>query len=152
MPPRLFTSIKDLEAAIGEELGPTDWVHVDQQTVNRFADLTNDHQWIHTNPERAASSPFGYTIMHGCLTLSMLPGFASRLYSIQTGTARLNYGLDKVRFLTPVPVGSSIRPTATIKHVQAVRSGIRAAFSWTVEAQNTDRPVCVAESITLIVH
>ncbi|MBC7273052.1 MAG: MaoC family dehydratase [Streptomyces sp.] len=151
MSQRVFTCVQDLKAAVGEQFGPTDWVEISQQTVDRFADVTGDHQWIHVDPERAAASSLGGTIVHGHLTLSMLPGFASRLYAIRTGAARLNYGLNKVRFPAPVRVGTKVRATATIKSLHDVPAGVRIVFGWTVEAQDTDRPVCTAETITLVV-
>lgn len=147
----VFRSVEELQATVGEQLGPTEWVEVDQQTVNMFADATGDHQWIHVDPKRAASSPFGSTIVHGHLTLSMIPGFASQLYSIQVGTARLNYGLDKVRFPAPIPVGSKIRATAAIKHLRVEPAGIKLVVIWAISAQGVERPVCVAETITLLV-
>ncbi|MBE3073610.1 MAG: MaoC family dehydratase [Actinobacteria bacterium] len=151
MASRIFSTVADLESAVGKPLGTTDWVTVDQATVNGFADLTGDHQWIHVEPDRAAASAFGGTIAHGHLTLSLLPAFASSLYSIQAGSARLNYGLDKVRFPAPVPVGSRVRATPTIKEVRQVPAGTQVIVSWVVEADGVERPVCVAESITLVV-
>ncbi|MEM6107522.1 MaoC family dehydratase [Mycobacterium sp. 050272] len=151
MTARVFASIEELQSAIGEGLGTTDWTQIDQAIVNRFADLTGDHQWIHVDVERAAASSFGGTIAHGYLTLSMLPAFGSRLYSIEAGSARLNYGLDKVRFPAAVPVGSKIRATATIRRVQTTPAGTQVVFGWVVEAAGVERPVCVAETVTLIV-
>lgn len=151
MTQRVFRSVPDLEAAVGEELGPTEWVEITQDTVDGFADLTGDHQWIHVDVDRARTSPFGGTIAHGYLTLSMLPSFSTSLYSIEAGTARLNYGLEKVRFPASVPVGSKIRASATIKQVRQVPAGTQVHVGWTVEAEGVARPVCVAESITLVV-
>ena len=151
MTQRVFRSVPDLEAAVGEELGPTDWVEITQDTVDGFADLTGDHQWIHVDANRARTSSFGGTIAHGYLTLSMLPSFSTSLYSIEVGTARLNYGLEKVRFPASVPVGSKIRASATIKQVRPVPAGTQVIVSWLVEAEGVVRPVCVAESITLVV-
>ncbi|EWT06280.1 dehydratase [Intrasporangium chromatireducens Q5-1] len=151
MTQRVFRSVPDLEAAVGEELGPTDWVEITQDTVDGFADLTGDHQWIHVDVDRARTSPFGGTIAHGYLTLSMLPSFSTSLYSIKAGTARLNYGLEKVRFPASVLVGSKVRATATIKQIRQVSAGTQVRVGWTVEADGVARPVCVAESITLVV-
>lgn len=147
---RTFTSIAAIEAAAGEELGTTDWVQMTQERVDRFAELSGDQQWIHVDVERATASAFGGTIAHGYLTLSMLPAFAAELYTIDTGSARLNYGLEKVRFPAPVKVGTKIRATPRIKDVRAVPAGTQVLVAWTVEAEGTERPVCVAESITLV--
>ena len=147
---RTFTSIAAIEAAVGEELGTTDWVQMTQERVDRFAELSGDQQWIHIDVERATASAFGGTIAHGYLTLSMLPAFAAELYRIDTGSARLNYGLEKARFPAPVKVGTKIRATPRIKDVRAVPAGTQVLVAWTVEAEGTERPVCVAESITLV--
>lgn len=147
---RTFTSIAAIEAAVGEELGTTDWVQMTQERVDRFAELSGDQQWIHVDVERATASSFGGTIAHGYLTLSMLPAFAAELYTIDTGSARLNYGLEKVRFPAPVKVGTKIRATPRIKEVRAVLAGSQVLVAWTVEAEGAERPVCVAESITLV--
>jgi acyl dehydratase len=145
-----FTSIAAIEAAVGEELGTTDWVEMTQERVDRFAELSGDQQWIHIDVERATASSFGGTIAHGYLTLSMLPAFAAELYTIDTGSARLNYGLEKVRFPAPVKVGTKIRATPRIKEVRAVPAGTQVLVAWTVEGEGAERPVCVAESITLV--
>ncbi|WP_328529364.1 MaoC family dehydratase [Nocardioides sp. NBC_00368] len=147
---RTFESVEAIEAAVGEDLGTTDWVQIAQERVDRFAELTGDRQWIHVDVERATASSFGSTIAHGYLTLSMLPGFAGELYTIEAGSARLNYGLEKVRFPAPVEVGSKIRATPRIKEVRPVSAGTQVVVSWTVEAEGAERPVCVAESITLV--
>ena len=147
---RTFTSIAAIEAAVGEELGTTDWVQITQERVDRFAELTGDQQWIHVDVERATASSFGGTIAHGYLTLSMLPAFAAELYTIDTGSARLNYGLEKARFPAPVKVGTKIRATPRIKEVRPVPAGTQVLVAWTVEAEGAERPVCVAESITLV--
>ncbi|OIJ25636.1 MaoC family dehydratase [Nocardioides luteus] len=147
---RTFTSVEAIEAAVGEELGTTDWVQITQDRVDRFAELTGDHQWIHVDVERATASSFGGTIAHGYLTLSMLPAFSTQLYTIEAGSARLNYGLEKARFPAPVKVGAKIRATPRIKEVRPVPAGTKVVVAWTVEAEGVERPVCVAESITLV--
>ncbi|WP_110240902.1 MaoC family dehydratase [Nocardioides gilvus] len=147
---RVLTSIEEIEAAVGETLGTTDWVELDQAAVDTFADLTGDHQWIHVDAERAAESSFGGTIVHGFLTLSMLPGFATQLFRIDAGGARLNYGVEKVRFPAPLRTGSRVRGSATFTSVTKVPSGTQVRTSWTVEAEGSERPVCVAETITLV--
>ncbi|WP_110180345.1 MaoC family dehydratase [Nocardioides solisilvae] len=147
---RVLGSVAEIEAAVGEAMGPTEWVTLDQAAVDAFAELTGDHQWIHVDPERAASSSFGGTIVHGFLTASMLPGFGLRLFRIDAGSARLNYGVDKIRFPAPLRTGTPIRATATFTSVDAVGSGTQVRTSWTVEAEGSERPVCVAETITLV--
>ncbi|MGN6129113.1 MAG: MaoC family dehydratase, partial [Nocardioidaceae bacterium] len=106
---RVFTSFDELTAAVGEELGTSDWLEVDQDRVNRFADATGDHQWIHVDVARAKAGPFGGTIAHGYRTLSRVPLRGSQVFSLETPGAKLNYGVNKVRFPHPVPVGSRIR-------------------------------------------
>ena len=151
MSKRVFNTVAELEAAVGDPIGTSDWVTLDQEKVNGFADLTGDHQWIHVDVEKAASSSFGGTIVHGFFTLSLLPALGSSLYGIEAGTARLNYGLEKVRFPAPVPVGSRVRATPTIKEVRRVSAGVQVITEWTMEAEGASRPVCVAETITLVV-
>lgn len=146
-----FTSVQELHDAIGLELGPTDWVEITQEDVNTFADVTGDHQWIHLDVERAKESSFGGTIVHGFMTLSFLPRFGGELYDFDLGSARLNYGLEKVRFLAQLPVGDRIRASAEIVSVSEQASGTRVNTKWTIERENGDRPVCIAESVTLIV-
>ena len=109
---RTFTSLDELAGAAGEDLGSTDWLEVSQDRVDLFADATDDHQWIHVDAERAAAGPFGGTIAHGFLTLSLIPFFASQLFDFETPGARLNYGLNKVRFPNPVKVGARVRASA----------------------------------------
>src|SRR5690348_18438038 len=120
---RVFTTFEQLEAAHGEEIGTTDWVTIDQKRVNEFADATGDHQWIHVDVERAKTGPFGGTIAHGYLTLSLIPMFNTQLLRIETSGARLNYGLNKVRFPNPVRVGGRIRCTATIGSLTDIPAG-----------------------------
>src|SRR5437660_3437181 len=114
---RTFESVADLAAVTGETIGHSDWVTITQEDVNLFADATDDHQWIHVDPERAASGPFGGTIAHGLLTLSLLPHFTQQLYTVDNIAMAINYGYNKVRFITPVRVGSKIRARAEIAKV-----------------------------------
>ena len=106
---RTFSTFEEIEAAAGEEIGTTDWVEIDQERVNQFADATGDHQWIHVDVERAKDGPFGGTIAHGYLTLSLVPWLGSQVFTLDTPGAKLNYGVNKVRFPNPVRVGSRIR-------------------------------------------
>ena len=147
---RVFRSLTEIDAAVGEEMGPTEWLTISQERVNTFADATGDHQWIHVDVARAASGPFGGTIAHGYLTLSLVPLLASQLFHIDTMGAKLNYGVNKVRFPHPVPVGSSIRATATIADVIDVPAGKQLITRYVVEIEDVDKPACVAETVVLL--
>jgi acyl dehydratase len=146
--PRIFTSPDELKAAVGEQLGYTDWLEVDQKRVDLFAEATGDHQWIHVDPERAAQGPFGVTIAHGYLTLSLLPLFGPQLVRVEGVKMGVNYGTNKVRFPSPVPVGSRLRATAKITSVEDVTGGVQVAMAFTVEREGGEKPVCVAESVS----
>jgi acyl dehydratase len=146
--PRIFTSADDLRAATGEQLGHSEWLEVDQKRIDLFADATGDHQWIHVDAERAADGPFGATIAHGYLTLSLLPLFGPQLIRVDGARMGINYGVNKVRFPAPVPVGSRLRATATITEVTDVPGGVQLAATFTVERDGTEKPVCVAESLS----
>ncbi|MFE2508582.1 MaoC family dehydratase [Streptomyces naganishii] len=145
--PRIFASADELKAAVGEQLGYTDWLEIDQKRIDLFAEATGDQQWIHVDPEKAASGPFGTTIAHGYLTLSLLPLFGPQLISVEGVKMGVNYGTNKVRFPAPVPVGSRLRATATISAVDEVPGGVQVATAFTVEREGGDKPVCVAESV-----
>jgi len=144
---RVFESIGDFVAAEGESLGTTDWVEVTQSAVNLFADATGDHQWIHVDPERAASGPFGGTIAHGLFTLSLLPVFLHQLYEVEGISMAVNYGLDKVRFPAPVPVGSRVRATSRIDAVEKLENAAQGTLTTTIEVEGSERPACVVTSI-----
>jgi len=142
-----FSGLDEFVAAQGSQLGPTDWLEVTQERVNLFADATDDHQWIHVDPERAASGPFGGTIAHGLLTLSLLPHFTHQLYTVDNIAMAINYGYNKVRFITPVRVGSKIRARAEIAKVDQLDGAVQATVTVTVEIDGSDKPAAVAESI-----
>ncbi|MET9486508.1 MaoC family dehydratase [Nocardia sp. NPDC006630] len=144
---QVFANIQEFAAAEGTSLGTTEWLDIDQDRINRFADATGDHQWIHTDPARAADGPFKSTIAHGLLTLSLLPVLNHELYRIENVTMAVNYGFDKVRFIAPVPVGSRVRGSTTIESVTEVPGGVQAKFSTTIEIDGAAKPACVAESI-----
>jgi acyl dehydratase len=144
---RIFNGISELIAGAGGELGTTDWVTVDQERINTFADATGDHQWIHVDTEKAAAGPFGGTIAHGMLTLSLLPSFTSQLYWVDGVTMAINYGLNKVRFPAPVPAGSRLRATSRITAVTKLDGAAQAELSTTIEIEGVAKPACVAESI-----
>ncbi|WP_078293268.1 MaoC family dehydratase [Mycobacterium sp. D16R24] len=143
----VFSSISEFEGAAGRELGPTDWKQVTQDRVNGFADATDDHQWIHVDPDRAAQGPFGGTIAHGLLTLSLLPTFMHELYRVEGTSMAINYGLNKVRFITPVPVGGRLRARSRIEHVTRLDSAVQATLVTTIEIEDASKPAAVIESI-----
>ncbi|MFI6563187.1 MaoC family dehydratase [Streptomyces sp. NPDC050534] len=145
--PRIFRSVDELKAAVGEQLGYTDWLEIDQKRIDLFAEATGDHQWIHVDPEKAAAGPFGTTIAHGYLTLSLLPLFGPQLMGVEGVRMGVNYGTNKVRFPAPVPVGSRLRATARISSVEDVPGGVQVAVAYSVEREGGDKPVCVAESV-----
>jgi acyl dehydratase len=142
-----FSGLDEFVAAEGAELGPTDWLEVTQDRVNLFADATDDHQWIHVDPERAANGPFGGTIAHGLLTLSLLPHFTHQLYTVDNIAMAINYGYNKVRFITPVRVGAKIRARAQIAKVDQLDGAVRATVTVAVEIDGSDKPAATAESI-----
>lgn len=142
-----FNDLAEFVAAEGTQLGPTEWLEITQDRVNLFADATEDHQWIHVDPARAAEGPFGGAIAHGLLTLSLIPHFTHQLYSVDNVKMAINYGYNKVRFITPVPVGAKLRARAEISSVTQLDSGVQATLSTTVEIQGSDKPAAVAESI-----
>jgi acyl dehydratase len=145
---RTFTSAAELAAAKGEELGTSDWVTITQEAVNLFADATGDHQWIHVDPQRAAGGPFGTTIAHGFMTLSLLPALRHKMYTVQNVKLVINYGLNKVRFPSPVPVGSRVRATSTLADVADLGDGaLQLTVATTVEVEGGGKPACVAESL-----
>lgn len=150
MSPRRIADLAELKSLVGQEVGTTEWVEVTQEQVDLFADATGDHQWIHVDVERAAAGPFGGTIAHGFLTLSMLPSFGARLFSLEFGAARLNYGLGTVRFTNPVLVGSKIRATATFEEVNDLPKGTQVVTRYVIEIEGVERPAVVAQQITLV--
>ncbi|MDV7357492.1 MaoC family dehydratase [Rhodococcus sp. NPDC019627] len=145
-------SYDELTALIGKELGPTEWHEVTQERVNAFADATGDHQWIHVDPERAASSPLGGTIAHGLYSLSLGPALSATLLRFDGFAHSLNYGYNKVRFPAPVPVGSRIRMRATVTAAEQVGGGIQVTMTQVVEREGSDKPVVVSESVARVVE
>ena len=139
-----MSSFPDL---IGKELGPSEWLEVDQERIDRFADATGDHQWIHVDPERAAEGPFGTTIAHGYLTLSLLPILMSNALDLTGYRMGINYGVNKVRFPAPVPSGSRVRAAFTVQSVEEVQGGEQGVVLAVVEREGGDKPVCVAELV-----
>lgn len=145
---KTFQTLSDLAACTGQEVAVSDWLTITQQQVNLFADATGDHQWIHVDPEKAAAGPFGGTIAHGFLTLSLLPKFFESSFEIIESRMGVNYGLNKVRFMAPVPVGSRLRARMTLLSAEPIEgNGLQMAWNVTVEREGADKPVCVAESL-----
>lgn len=148
---KTFSGLDEFVAAQGSQLGPTEWLEIAQDRVDLFADATDDHQWIHVNPERAAEGPFGGTIAHGLLTLSLLPQFSQQLYTVKNVAMAINYGYNKVRFITPVKVGARIRARAEITKVDQLDGAVQATVMVTVEIDGSEKPAAVAESIVRMV-
>jgi acyl dehydratase len=144
---KVFTSVDDLAAAVGQELGTSDWITIDQERIDRFADATGDHQWIHVDPARAESGPYGRTIAHGFLTLALVAPIGQQVMSVTGARMTVNYGLGRVRFISPVPVGARVRGTVTLTDVTPVDGGVQATRRVTIEIEGSDRPACVAESL-----
>lgn len=147
---RVFTTFEEIEAAVGTELGASEWVQITQQRVNQFADATGDHQWIHVDIERAKGGPFGGTIAHGYLTLSLVPWLGSMVFSLQTPGAKLNYGVNKVRFMNPVKVGSKVRLRVSINSVTDIPTGKQLTVGHVVDIDGEDKPAMVAETVVLL--
>ena len=147
---RAFSTFDELTAAVGEDLGRSDWLEVTQERVDEFADATGDHQWIHVDVDRAKGGPFGGTIAHGYLTLSLIPQFGAQIFSLETPGAKLNYGVNKVRFPSPVKVGSRIRAAASIGEVTDIPAGKQMVLKYVVEIEGADKPACVAETVVLL--
>lgn len=148
---RTFASLEEFVAAKGESLGFSEWHKITQEQVNAFADATSDHQWIHVDIERAASGPFGGTIAHGYLTVSLLPVLSMEIFRIDNLTMGINYGLDRVRFPSPVPTGSSIRAEATLTDVKQTHLGSLASIRMRVGIEGQEKAACVADTLSLFV-
>jgi acyl dehydratase len=146
-----YGSVAELEAAIGAPAETSDWMTIDQHRIDQFADATNDHQWIHVDPERAAAGPFGTTIAHGFLTLSLISDLLFGITTIEGSPMVINYGLDKVRFLGVVPVGSRIRASSQLTSVTPAAQGVRVNSTVTIELEGAEKPAMVAESIALFI-
>ena len=146
---RTFQTLAELAQQVGQEIAVSDWLTVTQEQVNLFADATGDHQWIHIDPERARQGPFGTTIAHGFLTLSLLPKLIESSIEVTETRMGVNYGLNKVRFTAPVPVGSRLRARSKLLAADTIANG-GYQFTWNVaiELEGSDKPACVAESIS----
>jgi len=149
---RIFADLAELVAAEGEHLGYSDWLTVTQDSIDRFADATGDHQWIHVDREKAAAGPFGGTIAHGFLTLSLLSAFGPQVWRLEKApTMAVNYGLNRVRFLQPVHSGGRVRDGITLTGTRETKNGMLLTFEHTVEIEGEDRAALAAEGLSLIV-
>lgn len=145
---KTFHSYSEVLSCIGQEVAISDWITITQAQIQMFADATGDQQWIHTDPERAAKGPFGAPIAHGFLTLSLLPQFFESTFEIKGSKMGVNYGLNKVRFMAPVPVNSRLRARMTLQAAERIApEGVQMTWLVTVEREGSEKPVCVAESL-----
>ena len=142
-----ITGLEELKQAEGEILGTSDWHEVTQADVDAFADVTGDHQWIHVDVERAKETPFGGTIAHGYFTLSLIPLLSRQVFGMEGFTFALNYGLNRVRFPSPMPVGQKVRCTVKVAEVQEIPGGAQTTMEMTLECEGGEKPVCVAETL-----
>ncbi len=145
---RVFEKASDLQPLVGQVIGESDWVTIDQPRINLFADATGDHQWIHIDPERAAKGPFGTTIAHGFLTLSLLPELTAKAFQVKDTRMGVNYGLNRVRFPAPVPVDSRLRAVCKLLAWEPIDGGVQITSEVTIEREGSAKPVCVAESLS----
>ncbi|MDH3994145.1 MAG: MaoC family dehydratase [Gammaproteobacteria bacterium] len=146
--PTIFDTPAALLPAVGQHLGYSDWLVIDQQRINQFAEATGDHQWIHVDEARAASGPFGKTIAHGYLTLSLANLFLPQIMQVDNISMGVNYGCEKVRFPAPVPVGSRVRGGGEIISAEEVKGGVQVVVRMTIEIEGSDRPACVIDTIS----
>ncbi|MBD8019801.1 MaoC family dehydratase [Brevibacterium gallinarum] len=149
---REINGIAELEKLVGQEVGSSDWVTIDQDRIQLFADATDDHQWIHLDEEKAKAGPFGGTIAHGFLTLSLLPMLSQRTIDVTGMKMKINYGLNKVRFPQPVPSGARVRDTITLDSVERKDAGVMVIMTHVIEIDGEQRPACIAESVSLMVE
>jgi acyl dehydratase len=148
---KVFNGIPEVEAAVGSHLGSSGWHTISQERVNQFADATGDHQWIHLDVEKARSGPFGGTIAHGFLTLSLLPMLAAEVYRIEGVKMGVNYGAEKLRFPSPVPVGSRVRAGVELTGVKPIPLGVQVATRVTIECEGSTKPACVVDMLAVVV-
>jgi len=146
--PKHFATLASLQALVGQHLATSPWVTIDQRRIDLFAEATGDHQWIHVDPVRAAAGPYGTTIAHGFLTLSMLPKFFESAFELRGSRMGINYGLNKVRFTAPVPAGSRLRAQVRLKAYEPIQGGAQLTTEVTIEREGGDKPVCIAEAVS----
>jgi acyl dehydratase len=149
-PVRTFEELSEVLGASGSHLGVSPWVCVDQEQIDAFAAVTNDHQWIHVDVARARNGPFGGTVAHGYLTLSLLPSLGRTVYAFAIGGPNLNYGLDRVRFPQPLVAGARVRADVTMAEAVQAGTGVRVTLRWVVEMEGKQKPACVADSLVLL--
>ena len=147
---RTITGLAELKDAEGQDLGTSDWHEVTQQAIDTFADVTGDHQWIHVDVDRAKQTPFGGTIAHGYYTLSLAPMLTEQVFALEGFAFAINYGLNRVPFPAPLPVGSKVRMRATLTAADDVPGGVQFTVTQTFEREGGDKPVCVAEAIARV--
>ena len=147
-----ITGLDELNEYEGKDLGTSDWHEVTQKDIDQFADVTGDHQWIHVDPERAKDTPFGGTIAHGYYTLSLAPRFSQQILQLEGFAFAVNYGLNKVRFPAPLPVGGRVRMKAKVASVEPIQGGAQLALELTFEHEGGDKPVCVAETLARVLR
>ena len=146
---RTFQTVAELAACVGQDIGTSEWVTVTQEMVNQFADATGDHQWIHIDVERAKKGPFGAPIAHGFLTLSLLPRFMAETFTVVQKAMGVNYGLNKVRFTSPAPVGCRLRANVKMTKAETIENnGMQFTWAVTVEREGASKPCCVAETMS----
>jgi acyl dehydratase len=148
---KVFNGIPELEAAVGTHLGWSEWHTVTQEQVQQFADATGDHQWIHLDVEKAKDGPFGGTIAHGYLTLSLLPMLVAEVYRLEGVRMGVNYGADKLRFPSPVPVGSQVRGGVELTGAKPIALGVQVSSRVTIEREGVDKPACVVDMLAVVV-
>jgi acyl dehydratase len=145
---RHFAHLAELQSQVGQDIGTSDWIVVDQARIDLFAQATGDHQWIHIDPERARAGPFGTTVAHGFLTLSLLPELFANGFAIDDVRMGVNYGLNRVRFPTPVPSGSRVRGHFRLLKYEPLDGGAQLTVEVTIELEGSPKPACVAESVS----
>ncbi len=145
-----LTGLEEIKAHVGKELGVSDWLLVTQETIDQFAEVTGDHQWIHVDVERAKESPFGGTIAHGYYTLSLAPRFSYDMFNFEGFAFAVNYGLNRVRFPAPMPVGGKVRMRAKLAAVEEIPGGAQLTTEVTFEREGGEKPVCVAETLARV--
>ncbi len=145
-----LTGLDEVRSHVGQELGVSRWHEVTQKAIDDFAEVTGDHQWIHVDPERAKATPFGGTIAHGYYTLSLAPMFSYEMFALEGFAFGVNYGLNRVRFPAPLPVGSKVRMRATLQNVEEITGGAQITTALTFETERGEKPVCVAESLARV--
>ncbi|MEV6252614.1 MaoC family dehydratase [Nocardia sp. NPDC051911] len=148
---KVFQGLAEMEKAIGTHLGYSDWYTVTQEQIDRFADATGDHQWIHVDPVKAATGPFGTTVAHGFLTLSLIPMLSRQIYRVEGLSMGVNYGANKVRFPAPVPVGSRLRAGVELLSLAPANLGFQAVSRVTIDIDGAAKPACVAETVAVLV-